>query len=730
MRPLFRWACAAAVAVVGAAPLRAQTVAEVQVSPQTMTLKIGQSQPIFATAFDRKGNLIPNARFTFWTSDSAVAQVQRNGLVVGRKPGIAKVEARAQGRRAALAVLVGEVDSAGTSAGGTGLTALTLEPVSLLLLPGEAGHLAPQGVRDDGTAVPAGRVTWKSLRLEVAEVDSNGTVVAVAPGRTIIQAASGGVMATAPVQVDTAQVVLTKDRVVLAPDELDTLRLFVPAQANRVVAAGAQWRSTDTTVARVDSSGIVHAMAPGQAEIIASGFQQERRAAVVVHQRPATLVLSPSISGGPVQVPVGQNHKFTATAEAADSSPIPEVRLQWEVGDTTIATFEPATGQLSAKAIGTTSLTVRLAGFPPATWSVVVVPSVLRFERTRVGLAPKERTTIGATLLDDQGRVVGEAADLRWSSDHPEVATVDPQGTVEAVGLGRAVITAQTAWGVTARLDVFVVGDLLVASSRRGPLGIYQALAAAPDSLIPVLVDSAHNTQPVFSPDRSRIAFSSNRAARDGNYDLYVMSADGRDVRRLTSDPGVDGEPAWTPDGTKLVYASTRGAETQLYMVPVDSGEPRPLTRAPGVNRAPAVSPDGKTVAFVSDRDGVPHVYRMTLDGADPETRVGTGALREAAPRYFPNGDLAMGVERNSGSREWRLVRIPAAGGAPVPIGQTEQPLVTLAPSRDGERIVYVTGRPGNSKPDYRVFLRGLSLTAVPVQLKLRSGEQVPSASF
>src|SRR3954470_13654897 len=128
MRLSRRWACAAALALAAAAPLRAQTIVEVQVSPQTLTLRIGQTQPIFAAAFDRKGNLIPNARFTYWSSDSAVAQVQRDGLVVGRKPGIAKVEARAQGRRASLAVLVGEVDSAGASSNHSGFTALTLDP--------------------------------------------------------------------------------------------------------------------------------------------------------------------------------------------------------------------------------------------------------------------------------------------------------------------------------------------------------------------------------------------------------------------------------------------------------------------------------------------------------------------------------------------------------------------------------------------------------------------------
>ena len=89
-----------------ATPLRAQTVGDVQVTPETMTLGVGQKQTIFAAAFDKQGNLIPSARFTFWTSDSTVAKVQSDGTVVGVKPGLAKIEARTGGRRASLPVLV------------------------------------------------------------------------------------------------------------------------------------------------------------------------------------------------------------------------------------------------------------------------------------------------------------------------------------------------------------------------------------------------------------------------------------------------------------------------------------------------------------------------------------------------------------------------------------------------------------------------------------------------
>ena len=75
-------------------------------TPETMTLGVGQKQAIFATAFDQRGNLIPSAKFTFWSSDTLIAQVRKDGTVLGVTPGLAKIEARSQGRRASLAVLI------------------------------------------------------------------------------------------------------------------------------------------------------------------------------------------------------------------------------------------------------------------------------------------------------------------------------------------------------------------------------------------------------------------------------------------------------------------------------------------------------------------------------------------------------------------------------------------------------------------------------------------------
>ena len=717
-----------------AAPLRAQAVAEVQVAPQTLTLGIGQKRTIFAAAFDRSGNLISNARFTFWTSDSSIARVQTDGTVVGVKPGLAKIEARTQGRRASIAVLVGDAPGGGPGAGGTqhGIAALTLQPASLRLVLGETAKLEPHALKDDGTPAEISRVIWKSLRPDVVAVDSTGALLARGTGRSIIQAAlPSGMVATAPVEVESVDLSLSKPRVLLGPSDVDSLQLLVPSQGNRVMTEGVVWQSTDTSVARIGPTGIVQGVNPGTAEIVAWLAGQERRAAVVVHKTVRAIVVTPRASGGPIILPVDRKHKFSVAAEAVDSSPIPEIAVGWEVGDSSIATFDRASSELTAKGLGTTSLTAKVAGFPPATWAIQVVPGALRMDKNRFALSPGERTAVKATLADDRGKPAGSSVELEWRSDHPEVATVDGNGGIEARAFGHARVTAATSWGASSSADVFVVGEVLATSNRSGTLGIYQALGAHPDSLFPVLVDSATNVDPALSPDRTRIALSSNRGSREGNYDVYVMDADGTNIRRFTTAPGTDGHPTWSSDGARLVYTSARSGVPQIYIMPADSAdaEPTALTTSAGGNQAPAISPDGHTIAFVSIRDGAPRIYRMALDGSG-QARATTGTLRETCPAFFQNGDLLFGVERSKGSREWRIMRM-AEGAAPVTLFQTEQPLVSLSPSRDGDRVIFVTGREaGKGRIEYRAWLRGLALGAQPVPLRLRPGEQFPTATF
>ncbi len=105
------------------------------------------------------------------------------------------------------------------------------------------------------------------------------------------------------------------------------------------------------------------------------------------------------------------------------------------------------------------------------------------------------------------------------------------------------------------------------------------------------------NRRPIFSPDGTQVAY---RGVYDGNADVYVVAAAGGEPRRITYNPGTDAAVGWTPDGAKIIFASTRTTTRdlpQLFTVPASGGAPEALPLPSGADASYA--PDGKHVAYV-----------------------------------------------------------------------------------------------------------------------------------
>jgi Tol biopolymer transport system component len=128
----------------------------------------------------------------------------------------------------------------------------------------------------------------------------------------------------------------------------------------------------------------------------------------------------------------------------------------------------------------------------------------------------------------------------------------------------------------------------------------------------------------VWSPDGRRIAFVRGLPDRSQvgpvgrNHEIYVMNADGSGSRRLTHNRAYDGEPAWSPDGRKIAFQSTKtiGGNKEIYVMNADGSGKRNLTRNPAMDGRPSWSPDGRRIAFVSDRDGRLDAHVMNADGS------------------------------------------------------------------------------------------------------------------
>ena len=741
-------------------------VAEVVVTPEQLSLRAGARGTLAASAYDRQGNLISAARFTYRSADPSIARVQANGAVTALKAGATTIDVLSQGVRGTARVRVSATAPAARPAApakpaarpaappadtvarpeparidtaeaeGAGAVALTLDPPGVRLLPSEHAWLTPRALRENGA--PAGRValTWRSLDPQVASVDMDGLVVGVAPGRTTVRVEGPrGLTATAPVVVEAGEVEVAPARLVLAPGATDTLVARVPSQEGRVVRTGLVWRSSDTTVARVGPTGVVTAVAPGRAEAVATGFSQERRAPIVVHRLPAALVVSPRL-GDTLQLVVRATRAVAARAEAADSTPIPEAAIVWSVGDSAVAAYDAAAGRLTAMRAGTTTLSATLAGFAPARWTVRVVPGRLRLDRARLGLGVGERAVLAARLVDERDSLVGPARELRWTSARAEIATVGADGAVTGRRAGRTTVTAATPWGQSETAEVFVAGQLLAAAHRGGSWGIYAArvgaAGAAVDSLAPVLVDSgATLINPAWSPDRTRIAFGSDRGGRQG---IWVMDADGANARRLSGGAGADAEPAWAPDGERIWFASDRTGRSQIHSMRLDGSDVRAHTASAAGSVAPAVSPDGRAVAFASLRDGTYDLWLMNADGTGARALV-AGDAHESLPRWLPNGDLLYVEQpqrRDRGARIVLLRQPAAAGAAGTALVTSEHPVTALAVSRDGRRIAYVVSQPAGGRDRRRavLYVQEARPGAAPVAVPLRPGDQASHPAF
>jgi TolB protein len=246
-----------------------------------------------------------------------------------------------------------------------------------------------------------------------------------------------------------------------------------------------------------------------------------------------------------------------------------------------------------------------------------------------------------------------------------------------------------------------VMGQPLIAIKRVGQTKHVIQLDADGQNFKQLSKGGRLNLLPSFSPDASKILYTSYRYDNPDLFELDVMS---RKYKRISKQPGLNTGGVLSPDGSHIAITLSINDNTDVYLISPDGSHPQRLTSAWGIDTSPSWSPDGQKITFVSSRSGNPHIFVMNKDGSDQKRMTFKGKYNQT-PRWSPRGThIAFSArdERNKYDIFLLDVRSGLISRITQDQGNNEDPafagngrLIVFASTRHGTRDLYISNLDG-----------------------------------
>ncbi|ASJ54460.1 Ig-like domain-containing surface protein [Brevibacillus formosus] len=381
-----------------------------------LKMEKGDKETIKLTYDDDK---LSGSKATWKTSKSSVATVNDDGVVTAKGKGTATITAKYKGYEVEVEVYV-DTDSSGK---------LEADETSISLKKGDKETVK---LKYDGDTLSGSKATWRTSRSSVATVD-DGVITAKGTGTATITAEYRGHKVEIEVKVDiSGRLEAEETKISMKKGQQDFVLLKFDNE--RISLSSATWRTSNSSVATVNSSGVITAQGKGTATITAEykGYKVEIDVKVDTSS-------SNMLEASDTSISLKKGAKETIRLKY-DGSSISGSNATWKTSKSSVATVT-SSGTITAKGKGTATITATYKGEKVEIEVKVDSKSSSKLEADDTSITIKKGDSEKIKLTYDGDDISSSKA--KWKSNKSSVASVSSSGTVKGKKKGKATITAE-----------------------------------------------------------------------------------------------------------------------------------------------------------------------------------------------------------------------------------------------------------------------------------------------